>query len=369
LFAVLGAAALAAPSSLAHSTDQTKQGGVFLRYLNAPEDGGNLRGIPTLWLSFGGQRYRAVMDTGSTGVVVSALSIPNIDQLPSRGPGTLTYSSSGRIMRGDWVLVSMVISGANGASLTTNPIPVLAVRSIDCTDDARSCTPREDPRHVAMIGVGFARKRNPQADSGPSKNPFLNVSGADVGPNRPRRGYVVTREGVQVGLAGANPPRDFATVPLRFDNELGDWTGAPACIAINDRAPAACGNILPDTGVTVMFLTVPPGQEQGSAISAGTGRTLVPGTKVTISLAPGTPARGAVSDYSFRVGDTADPMAPARVILVGRGDRPTFVNTSVRLLNGFDYLFDADNGIVGYRWTGRQPGLNAPARSDGSDGR
>jgi hypothetical protein len=41
------------------------------------------------------------------------------------------------------------------------------------------------------------------------------------------------------------------------------------------------------------------------------------------------------------------------VTLVGRGDRPTYVNTGVHLLNGFDYLFDADKGIVGYRWNGR----------------
>ena len=48
-----------------------------------------------------------------------------------------------------------------------------------------------------------------------------------------------------------------------------------------------------------------------------------------------------------------NPLAPARVTLVGRGDRPTFVNTGVHLFNGFDYLFDADKGIVGYRWNGR----------------
>ena len=52
------------------------------------------------------------------------------------------------------------------------------------------------------------------------------------------------------------------------------------------------------------------------------------------------------------MGDAANPLTPGRVVLLERGDQPTFVNTSLRLLNGFDYLFDADNGIVGYRWTG-----------------
>jgi hypothetical protein len=32
--------------------------------------------------------------------------------------------------------------------------------------------------------------------------------------------------------------------------------------------------------------------------------------------------------------------------------RPPFVNTSVHFLNGFDYLYDADGGFVGFRWNG-----------------
>ena len=104
-----------------------------------------------------------------------------------------------------------------------------------------------------------------------------------------------------------------------------------------------------------MFLSLPASDEPASA--SGTDRGLPPGAKVTISLAPeasasGTSTPGAAS-YSFRVGDVSNPLAPARVTLVGRGDRPTFVNTGVHLLNGFDYLFDADKGIVGYRWNGR----------------
>jgi hypothetical protein len=55
---------------------------------------------------------------------------------------------------------------------------------------------------------------------------------------------------------------------------------------------------------------------------------------------------------------------PSRLTLVGRGDRPTFVNTSVHLFNGFDYLFDADTGIVGYRWNRRITGGPIPARVD-----
>jgi hypothetical protein len=367
LLAVLGAAGVAAASALAQPAAQTNRGNVFLRYLNAPDAGGELRRPPNLWLSVGGPRQPAVMDTGSTGVVVSAAAIPNIDQLPRRGPGTLTYAS-GRIMRGDWVLVAVTIAGANGTSLTTKPIPVLAVRSTDCTANAPDCTPGAEPRH-AVIGVGFGRKHHPGGDSGPSKNPFLNASEMDAGKNGLRRGYVVTRDGVEVGLAGASPPAGYATVRLRHDDELGDWSGASACIALNEHMPAACGTVLPDSGSTVMFLTLPPDQQQGIVLTGAPRpdrRIVGPGTKVTISLVADASARGAVSDYTFAVGDTTNPLTPGRVVLLERGDQPTFVNTSLRLLNGFDYLFDADNGIVGYRWTGRVAGAGAPVSSDGS---
>jgi hypothetical protein len=255
-------------------------------------------------------------------------------------------------MQGNWVMTPATFTGADGTSVTTAPVPVLAVRSISCTPTARTCTPRDNPRGVAMIGVGFARKRAPEG--GPDKNPFLNVPG--TGPDGPRRGYVVTREGVRIGVTDADMRDDYVTVRLRRDQEGTDWSAAPVCVAINDQTPAACGTVLPDTGVTRMFLALPPDQADNSAIPAGgTDRTLPPGTKVTISLAPEAPAREGTAQYSFMVGDTANPLAPNRVTLVGRGDRPTFVNTSVYLLNGFDYLYDADRGVVGYRRTVTAP--------------
>jgi hypothetical protein len=74
----------------------------------------------------------------------------------------------------------------------------------------------------------------------------------------------------------------------------------------------------------------------GSGRATGGDHTLPPGTKIAIALAPATPDAKATAVYSFAVGDQTNPLAPRRVLLVGRGDRPTFVNTSVNVLNGFD---------------------------------
>ncbi len=347
-FALLFPIAIAVRPAHAQTADPANQAGVYLRYFNAPPAGGALREPPHLDLSLGGRPLRAVMDTGSTGVVVSASAVPNFDQLPKNGPGKLTYTSSGRIMQGVWVTVPVTIAGANDASVTTRAMPVLAVTSVDCTETARNCTPRDDPRHVAMIGIGFGRRNRsgPQADSAVDKNPFLNISSSRAGALH--RGYLVTREGVEIGVPAAGAPTGFATVHLTRNQETGDWSGAPACIAVADHPPA-CGTVLPDTGLTPMFLALPPDQVEGRALPGGNDPTLPPGTKVTITLAPAAPGSNPTAAYSFATGDTDNPLAPGRVILVGQGDRPTYVNTGVHLLNGFDYFYDADAGLVGYR--------------------
>ena len=342
---VLGAMpALAASPSPYDGYDQT----AYLAYLNAPPAGGDLTRPPRLRISFGGRSYAVVMDTGSTGIVVSADKIPNIDRLQSLGPGKLTYSSSGRIMIGRWVMTPATIMGRNGTSVAVAPIPVLAVDRVECTDTARRCSPRETPRGISMLGIGFARRGDHQAQSGPGKNPFLHVATVNgAKAERLRRGYLVTRGGVFVGLTAANTRADFAFVKLARAED--DWAPTPVCISVNDVTPAACGTLLMDTGVSAMYLTVPESQAP-DAIRTTNGRspTLVDGTRLTISV-PTEASPQAL--YSFTLGDGGNPLAPAGLHLVSRV-RPPFVNTSVHFLNGFDYLFDADGGFVGLRWSG-----------------
>ena len=274
---VLGAVpALAASSNPYDAFDQT----AFLAYLNAPDAGADLTRPPRLRISFGGRSYAVVMDTGSTGIVVSADKIPNIDRLPSLGPGRLTYSSSGRIMIGRWVMTPVTIMGRNGTSIAAAPIPVLAVDRVECMDNARRCAPRADPRGISMLGIGFARRGDHQAQSGPAKNPFLHVATVNgAKAQRLRTGYLVTRSGVFVGLTAANTQGGFAYVKLARAED--DWEATPVCISVNAVTPAACGTLLMDTGVTAMYLTVPDSQAP-DAILTSTGRspTLVDGTKL-----------------------------------------------------------------------------------------
>jgi hypothetical protein len=99
-----------------------------------------------------------------------------------------------------------------------------------------------------------------------------------------------------------------------------------------------------------MYLTVPATQAPDAMLTSnGRSQTLIGGSKLTISI-PTEASPQAL--YSFAVGERGNPLAPSALNLVSRV-RPPFVNTSVNFLNGFDYLYDADGGLVGFRWTGR----------------
>ena len=337
-------------------------GPVFLPYVNAVGGNDDIKASPQLRISFGGTTHLAVMDTGSTGIVVSAGDIPNVDALPST-PGRLLYSSSGRIMMGKWVTTPVTIAGGDGTKLTTPPMPVLAITSIVCEPKARDCKAEDQPKGVAVIGIGFGREADGQEQSTPDKNPFLAAS-ATAGSGR--RGYVVSRAGVQVGLAATDLAGGFALTKLAADPaHAGDWLGAPFCVTLNGKAPTTCGVSLVDTGVTGMYLTLPPAAAGASRAKTDKGEaTLADGTKLGFVFA-GTPgANGATgsASYAFTVGQPGNPLSPGFLIL--STDRPQpFVNTSVRFLNGFDYLYDADDGMVGYRWTGHADAGIGGARS------
>src|SRR5690242_14276715 len=51
---------------------------VFLPYVNAPAGDADITLSPRLRISLGGSSHEAILDTGSTGVVVSASDIPGV---------------------------------------------------------------------------------------------------------------------------------------------------------------------------------------------------------------------------------------------------------------------------------------------------
>ena len=270
------------------------------------------------------------VDTGSVGTVVPAAEVPDI---PAGAPsGSLTYSSSGLKLTGVWATLPIsfpqAVSGTGTNVAAQATIPVLAVSAAECTGsgvNSGKCQP-----HIPhMLGVGFGRGTTER--TAPNHNPFLNLTEMVAGTMR--RGYIIGRSGLSLGLTAANV--------------TGGWTmqtltdaGTPAAGPHHDWMMLAGGfslgsdkheaKVLIDTGLLNMIV------EDGGLPSHG---DVPPGTDMTIAL-------GAVS-YRFAV-DDGGAQTPSRVSYA-RASHGGFVNTGLRALGHFDLLFDADGGYLGLR--------------------
>src|SRR5258708_11547342 len=138
-------------------------------------------------------------------------------------------------MVGKWVTTRVTVEGGDGTRSQTKPIPVLAVTRIDCRAKARNCQPEDAPKGVAMLGIGFGREHDGQEQSTPDKNPFLADTAAG---ERHRRGYIVTRTGIRVGLTATDAGSAFAFIKLApHAKYVAHSSAAPVCITADGKPP------------------------------------------------------------------------------------------------------------------------------------
>ncbi len=329
-------------------------------------------GTVSLTMSYGPvltNKSNFAMDTGSTGILVSADRFMPGPTDTLVGPGSITYTSSGNINQGLVYMTDVVINGQNGQTATAR-VPVLLVQSIGCEPAKQAsgqCTPNADPKNLAFMGVGFDRgAANAAAGAAvqlaPSGNPFINltaINGSAV-PSDMRAGFIISNAvtdmrtpGVTLGLT-TGATANFAFVQLAPNGAAATCTQPiPACglagnfnpttMTVTANGASATGTVLQDTGINYMFLTPPA----GSGLVAGTQSYAPSGTAIQIAL-PG--QAGTAASYQFVVGQPGTPpnlLMPVDVQLVSGN---TYVNTGRQFFFGFDYLYDPYGGFVGYRW-------------------
>ena len=326
----------------------------FSSYYTLPYTGSpNFKSLGTLLLhvtasiaadtSHTGTSASFILDTGSTGVVVPASEVSGY--VSGTGtPGSITYSSSGLQLTGYWT--SAVISfpnAVNQSGMTTTAtatLPVLAVVSGTCTGsgvNSGSCT-GSIPH---MLGIGFGRATTTYGS--PVYNPFVNVK--EMAAGTMRRGYIYTASGVQLGLTNATAPlgspfgsattNTFVAEQLTASNAFPgypyDWNAAPGSFVYAGTATAT-GTVLFDTGLTDMIL-------ENAGVSSGT--TVPNNTAITVNAIPG------LASYSFASGD-GGAATPSSVTWASY-THGVFVNVGIHFLGKYDYLYDADGGILGLR--------------------
>jgi hypothetical protein len=118
-----------------------------------------------------------VMDTGSTGIVVSS-NYFNTTGAKLIGQGSQTYTSSGVVDTGYFYLTNVVIYQNGTTPLATARVTVLDVTNQSCLQgNYPSCHPNPNPTDIAYMGIGFDRGASSTQPPAPynNTNPFINI--------------------------------------------------------------------------------------------------------------------------------------------------------------------------------------------------
>jgi hypothetical protein len=299
-----------------------------------------------LFVSVGdGEFIHSIVDTGSEGILFSRRFLgPN--HTDTGEPFALEYTSSKNTYQGTWVWASITFSSFRDAK-TPGAVVARTVRMRIRAVDQRN--EETDPEKIttAMIGVGFDRDTSPgEKDPGGHLiprdiNPFLQLEDMVSGILRP--GFVLdwSARAIVLGLLRVDDA-SFERVPL-IPQPYG-WVAPLVTVALPASGIFLKDTILlVDSGVGNTIVQAPDGVTPPPA-----GAHLDPvedGLQVCIQLTGlDRPL------YSFTVGQPGTG-APAKLLWGHKlHDGMSFVNTGRHALSQFDYLFDAERGVLGFRF-------------------
>jgi hypothetical protein len=268
----------------------------------------------------------------------------------------LEYTSSKNTYKGTWVWASVSFSSAMDSGFpgaTVARTVRMRVRAVDErngeTDTSKIMT--------AMIGVGFDRDTSPgQKDSCGNIiyrdiNPFLQLEDVSSGALRP--GFVLdwSSRSIVVGLPSVN---DTSFISISLIPQPYGWTAPLVTVALPDAHILLKDVILlMDCGVGNTIVQAP--KDVGPPVVSHLD-PVQSGQRVNVYL-DGLPQ----PLYRFTVGD-ARTGAPAK-LLWGHNlhDGMSFINTGRHALSQFDYLFDGELGVLGFRFHAADTGLDIPA--------
>lgn len=308
-----------------------------VEYALGPMSSSNTARINTRFPGFA--MGQATLDTGSTGIVVGSDHFrPGPNDIPL-GPGSQSYGSSGLSYSGTYYNTAIDIYDKTGKTIVAkSTVRVLSVGDQD--------------KKVFYMGVGFNRGNGaPQPTMIPvSANPFLNITWLKHGKlSELHKGYVIQNDKVTIGIP-TTANSEYAFVKLA-PNAI-DWNVATMSVSVatpGSLAVTGSGTFLPDTGINYMFLSPPLGTDLRDGFYAPVN------TDIQISL-PGSPAQGASYQFKAVAHDHKDctialGVTPCSVTALVKGN-PPFVNSGREFYSGFDYIYDFENGYVGYKWVG-----------------
>ncbi|KAL5121648.1 hypothetical protein ACEQ8H_000334 [Pleosporales sp. CAS-2024a] len=325
--------------------------------------------VPLVRCTIEGVDIEMPVDTGSCGCLVGAPKLPNLG-LDVGDPAHHFFTSSKILYVGRLVTLPVHFHGEARALATAN-IPVLVVdKSWKCPwyrpgQDSFDCPPgpngesaaERDTAKITYMGVGFGRNypRDGMPIAAPRTNAFLNIAVIDgllTASKTMRYGYIVTTQGVHVGLTSKNTQGFvFQTLApgLTHDKDPRDWAMAQMCFSVNGKG-ANCGQLLVDTGIAQSYIkseriipniTIRNPDKDGYAKMV---TRVKPGTNLTFALPF---FEDEATSFSFTVGGGS--VIEPNFVVPGVATSTPFVNTGRNLLRGYSIAFDAVEGRFGLR--------------------
>ena len=357
-------------SSMTDSHSSSQNHSIFIPFIYAFSS----NHVPQVMCTVEGVGIQMPVDTGSTGTLIGAPVLPNISTTVGT-PAHHFFTSSKILYVGRLVELAMNFH-AEGSSYATATVPVLIVdKSWRCPwynplVDRFECPPgpngeqavARDTSQITYMGVGFGRNgvKDGMPFATPRVNPLLNVDAIDGEPVPRawvRAGYIVSREGVQIGLTPQNT-RGFAFSRLEpgltHADDARDWAMARMCFSINGEG-RNCGHVLVDTGIAQMYIRTDKGVSMPTVVIPNPNpkgyakmvKRVKRGTNITI----GFPSLDhPAMSYSFSVGE-GSAIEP-NYVFPQLPEHPPYVNTGRNLLFRYAIAFDAVGGRFGFRSVG-----------------
>jgi hypothetical protein len=311
------------------------------------------------------------VDTGSTGLLIGAPLVPNVN-ISTGTPAHHFFTSSKILYVGRLVELPITFHG-EGDSKCIARAPVLVVEKswrcpwYDPKRDRFGC-PRgpdgekaveRDTSKITYMGIGFGRNepKDGMPYGTPRLNPFLNIesiNGQNMTADSLRSGYTISSQGVSLGLTDRTL-RGFTFTHLdpglTHGEDTRDWAMMSMCFSINGTG-RYCGPGLVDTGIPQMYIRAGEGESVPSVTIPNPNPNgiakMVKRVKWGTKIAVGFPSLDkAAICYSFAVGEGV-PMEPSYVAPAKAGS-PPFVNTGRNFLFGYSVAFDAVGGRFGFR--------------------
>lgn len=283
------------------------------------------------WLFYvsvgGGKAHQVQFDTGSIGLYFPRALVGAGATISDTETCSITYVSSGKTLSGHAATAPVALLGDKAAG-ELSPPPTSTSVSFCAVDDATW--------NGGMMGVGFGRS----GGADPKRNVLLQM------PEVTRPGYVLTTHptpAIEIGITSTRAA-GFTTVALKPSTTFpGDWiaTSLRGCVSL-PAVPSftkQCGGLLVDTGIAQTILWGPSDKTLGGAVPSGSTTASV-GTQFRIE----TDSSPALS-FTFTLGSGAS--SPSAVDV--RNATAFSINTGRALLVDYDYLFDAQAGLVGFQ--------------------